>query len=239
MLKLRQLNLQLAFARAGALREDVENQRRAVENFAVEDFFEVAALRGRKIVVKNHGVHVLPPTEIREFSRLALADERGRIQRFCFLPAVAHDFAARRCGQFTKFGERIAHVRMVARFEFDADEEDPFRPRFSGFNERFQSLAEGIISRTGAFTVKNCDDVRPHPGPLPSVFATLRRDRAEAEGEGGRERGNCSPRFEQCVVQCCCTSHFKWHGIGDGNKVREIVWQRDGTLPLPGREGPG
>ena len=29
---------------------------------------------------------------------------------------------------------------------------------------------------------------RPH-GPLPSVFATLRRDRAEAEGEGGRGEG--------------------------------------------------
>ena len=67
MLKLRQLDLQLAFARAGALREDVENQRRAVENFAVENFFEVAALRRRKVVVENHRVHVLPPAEIREF----------------------------------------------------------------------------------------------------------------------------------------------------------------------------
>ena len=44
MLELRQLDLQLAFARAGALGEDVENQRRAVENLAVKDFFKVAAL---------------------------------------------------------------------------------------------------------------------------------------------------------------------------------------------------
>ena len=140
MLELRQLNLQLAFARAGALREDVENQRRAVENFAVENFFEVAALRRRKVVVENHRVHVLPPAEIREFSRLALADERGGIQRFRFLQAVADDFAAGGGGQFAEFGERIARVRMVARFEFDADEEDPFRPRVSGFNEGFQRL---------------------------------------------------------------------------------------------------
>ena len=29
---------------------------------------------------------------------------------------------------------------------------------------------------------------RPHLCPLPSVFAVLRRDRAEAKGEGGQER---------------------------------------------------
>jgi hypothetical protein len=27
---------------------------------------------------------------------------------------------------------------MVARFEFNANEENPFRPRFSGFDECFQ-----------------------------------------------------------------------------------------------------
>src|SRR5208282_545732 len=46
MLELRQFDLQLAFARPGALGEDVEDERRAVENFALEDFFEIAALRG-------------------------------------------------------------------------------------------------------------------------------------------------------------------------------------------------
>jgi len=29
---------------------------------------------------------------------------------------------------------------------------------------------------------------RPHPDLLPSVFATLRRDRAGAESEGGQEK---------------------------------------------------
>ena len=142
MLQLRQLDLELAFARPGALGEDVENQRRAVENFAVEDLFEVAALRGRKILVKNHGVHVLPPADIREFTGLALADERGGIERYHFLPTVTDDFAARGRGQFAEFSQRIARVRKVARFEFDADEENPFRPLFSGFDECFQCLAK-------------------------------------------------------------------------------------------------
>ena len=141
MLELRQFDLELAFARPGALREDVENQRRAVEDLAVKDFFEIAALRGRKVVVENHGVHVLAPAKFGEFLRLALADERGGGQRVQFLKTVADDLAAGGRGQFTEFGERIARVRAAARFEFDADEENPFGPCVSGFDERFQCFA--------------------------------------------------------------------------------------------------
>ena len=42
--------------------------------------------------------------------------------------------------------------------------------------------------------------VRPHPGPLASVFASLRRDRAEAEGEGGQERENPPPSVRESVT---------------------------------------
>jgi len=171
MLELREFDLQLAFARPGALRKDVENQRRAVENLAVEDFFEVAALRGRKVVVENHRVHVLPPAEIREFASLAGADERGGIERYHFLPAVTDDFTARRCGQFAKFGERIARGRTVAGFEFDTNEEDPFRPRFSGFDERFQRLlrikSENPPRRSCSFCSRRaCQGRRKRPATL-------------------------------------------------------------------------
>ncbi len=94
MLELRQLDLQLAFARPGALGEDVEDERRAVENLALEDFFEVAALRGRKVVVENHRVHVVAPAEVREFLRLALADERGGRERFHFLDSGVNDLSS-------------------------------------------------------------------------------------------------------------------------------------------------
>src|SRR5205823_4512817 len=45
MLQLGQLNLELAFAGASALRKDIKNEGRAVQDFAVENFLEVAALR--------------------------------------------------------------------------------------------------------------------------------------------------------------------------------------------------
>ena len=141
MLQLREFDLQLAFARAGALREDVENQRRAVQDLAVEYFLQIAALGGRKFVVENDRVHVVPPAEGGKFLRLALADERGRRGSLQLLHPVADDFAAGGGGQFAEFGERVARVHAVARFEFDANEEDPFRPRFSGFDKRFQRRA--------------------------------------------------------------------------------------------------
>ncbi len=141
MLELRQFNLQLAFARPGALGEDVEDERRAVNDFALEDFFEVAALRGRKVVVENHRVHVVAPAEVREFLGLALADERGGRQRLHFLDSGVNDLAAGGLGQFAQFGERIAKGSAVMVLAFNADEEDPFRPRVSVFNERFQLFA--------------------------------------------------------------------------------------------------
>ena len=45
------------------------------------------------------------------------------------------------CGEFGKFGQRFAHVRAVAGFEFHADEKNFFRPRLSGFDECFQLVA--------------------------------------------------------------------------------------------------
>jgi hypothetical protein len=110
------------------LREDVEDQRRAVEDFAFEDFFQVAALRGGKFVVKDDRVHVVAPAKIAPLAGLALADERGGVERDHFLHARLDDFAAGGRGEFAEFGERLMRVRAVARLELDADEKNPFRP---------------------------------------------------------------------------------------------------------------
>jgi hypothetical protein len=52
---------------------------------------------------------------------------------------------------------------------------------------------------------------RPHPGLPPSVFAALRRDRAEAKGEGGQEKVNRSPssfQFTASGVRTTCSQIF-------------------------------
>ena len=104
MLKLGQFNLQLAFARAGALGEDVQDERRAVEDLALEDLFQVAALGGRQFVIENHGVDVLLAAGGGEFIRLAAADERSRGGHVELLRAAADDVAAGRRGQLAQFG---------------------------------------------------------------------------------------------------------------------------------------
>jgi hypothetical protein len=58
----------------------------------------------RQVVVENHRVHVLAVAEIGEFVRLAFADERGGIERFHLLQAVADNFAAGGGGQFAELG---------------------------------------------------------------------------------------------------------------------------------------
>src|SRR5437016_5759664 len=89
MLQLSQLNLQLALARPGALRKYVENQRGAIENLAIEDLLEVAALRGRKFFVENDRVHVRPAAMQGKFISLAFADESTGARRGHFLHPVA------------------------------------------------------------------------------------------------------------------------------------------------------
>src|SRR5580765_6309834 len=75
MLQLRQLNLKFAFTGPRALGENIQDERGAVEHLAVEDFFQVAALGGRKLVIENDGIDVGAATILGELVRLTFADE--------------------------------------------------------------------------------------------------------------------------------------------------------------------
>ena len=74
MLQLRQLDLHLAFARAGALREDVEYERRAVEDFAVEYLLQIAALCRGELVIEDDRIYIGPLAVLGKLLRLAFAD---------------------------------------------------------------------------------------------------------------------------------------------------------------------
>ena len=53
VVQLRQLHLQLAFARAGAAGEDIEDQLRAVEDLDIERLLQIALLGGRQFAVED------------------------------------------------------------------------------------------------------------------------------------------------------------------------------------------
>jgi hypothetical protein len=75
------------------------------------------------------------------------------------LNSVADNFRAGGLREFGKFREQFAHVRAVARFDFRADEKNPFGSRISGFDECFQYFCAGstyLNSRRKATAQKLC-----------------------------------------------------------------------------------
>jgi hypothetical protein len=53
---LRQLDLELGLAGLGSCGEDVENQLATVEDFGLDNFFKLANLAGREVVVEDYDV---------------------------------------------------------------------------------------------------------------------------------------------------------------------------------------
>ena len=72
--QLRELDLHHALLARRVLGEDVEDQRDAVDDVAVEQLLEVALLRGRQLVVEHHDVDVERLAELAQLLGLALAD---------------------------------------------------------------------------------------------------------------------------------------------------------------------
>jgi hypothetical protein len=103
MLQLRQFNLQLSFFRSGALRENVEDQRRPIQDFAVKYPLQIAALSRRKFVIKDDGVDVRAAAMLGEFIRLAFANESRSAGRSHPLQTIPDDLSSGSGGQFGKF----------------------------------------------------------------------------------------------------------------------------------------
>ena len=139
VLKLGQLDLELAFPGLGALRENVEDQRCAVEDFAVEELLEGPALRGGEFVVKDDGIHIRFPAVFRKFVRLAFSNESGGARGCELLHAVADDLGARAGGELCKFFDGF-RVVVFAAFNFNAYQKDPLGLSVACLNQCFQSI---------------------------------------------------------------------------------------------------
>ena len=78
--QLRQLHLPLAFARARAAREDVENELRAIDDLPLELSSSCRSCAGSELVVEDHDIHAgLGAGRARALATLPRADEGGRI----------------------------------------------------------------------------------------------------------------------------------------------------------------
>ena len=114
ILQLRELDLQLAFARPRAPREDVENELRAVDDLAADLVFDLPQLRGRQLVVEDDEVGARFGARGGERLDLAGAEKRRRIGLRPLLQNAQHDLGAGRLRQSGRARRAIAPPRAAA-----------------------------------------------------------------------------------------------------------------------------
>ena len=124
--QLRDLDLQLAFEGARALRENIENQLASIDDAEVQFLFEVARLRRTQGVIENRECRAGLFRAVANLGSLALPDERVRIGRLEFLADGIGNLGAGGLGQSFEFGERFFGRNFVARSEFDTDQDGAF-----------------------------------------------------------------------------------------------------------------
>jgi hypothetical protein len=108
IIKLRQLDLELAFAAPRMARKNVENQLGAVNNAAVEAPLEIALLYGREIAVENDQGDLVGLSFRANLVQFSAAHESRRVHRIAHLQDAAGHYGACATRQFGELGERLA-----------------------------------------------------------------------------------------------------------------------------------
>lgn len=93
-------HLQATLFRGGMQRENVEDERRSVNDLHIfrHRFFKIALLRRRKLIVKNHDISRIRMTHFGDFFRLARTDKRARVRYLKLLVGGRYHFSTRRVG---------------------------------------------------------------------------------------------------------------------------------------------
>ena len=101
-------HLQAALLAGGMQREDIEDERRAVDDLHVlaHHLLEVRLLGGRELVVEHHEVGRVGACQLGYLLGLARADERARVRRVELLRGDGRNVGARRVHEALELGER-------------------------------------------------------------------------------------------------------------------------------------
>ena len=147
MIELSELHLQLAYAAAGALREDVEDQRRAVEDPAIERLLEIALLGGRERRVEDHETGVGGRSQGLDLLDLAAADIAGRIRSVATHTGKAHGFDT---GGDHQLLQLLDGIGIVASSQRDADKKRASRMLGAlGLDLKDAQVSDSVARLTG------------------------------------------------------------------------------------------
>ena len=120
MAQLRQLDFELAFETARALREDVEDESVAVEDSAARELLEIAFLAGRERVIHQNHVGFAGLGRLLQLFRLAAAYEETRLGP---LTAARYGSDRLRAGRDRKLRELLEIFRIDLGAETDAHQQ--------------------------------------------------------------------------------------------------------------------
>ncbi len=121
--ELGELDLDLALARAGALREDVHDQLSPVDDAAPGELLEILHLGGAELVVEDNEFCLFPRAERAQLVRLALADVVRRVRRVEFLHECARHLGPGRQRQLAELGEVVLDLPPACLPRLEADED--------------------------------------------------------------------------------------------------------------------
>src|SRR5690606_29886893 len=123
VLQLRELDLGLALGALGVLREDVEDQRRAVDDLDVDGLLQGDQLAGRELAVADHRVGAERLDDVLELADLAGADEGARVGPNAALDEAVDDLGPGGLGQRGELGHGVLGL-LGGALGPDADQDD-------------------------------------------------------------------------------------------------------------------
>ena len=120
VLKLRQFDLELAFAGAGVAGKDVKNELGAIDDATVEFVFEITKLGGRQLVVEDESSGIGHFCGGSDLFDLATADQGCCVGAVAALEHFSNHHCASALGELAQLGERLFGIEgdgMVVGFQ--------------------------------------------------------------------------------------------------------------------------
>src|SRR5207248_2865420 len=226
--QLGELDLQLAFARAGATGEDVEDQLRAIDDLAAHLFLDVAKLRRRQLVVEDDDVDVELRRRGGQRLDFAGAEKGGRIRFRPLLHEPQHHRRTGRLGEPGQLVERSLRLEASRVAGNQPDERRPLRPRHPRCRHRsisFHAIAPARINRGSVVVASTIVDGAP-PGVFPvSINKSIRSPSVRSTSSGS--------------AVACCPLMFALVAVTGRPARRQIspatscAGTRTATVPLP------
>jgi hypothetical protein len=173
VLELGQLDLQLAFVRPRALREDVEDQPRAVDDAALGEFLEIALLDRAQGVVDQDQVGIERLLLRLQLVGLAGADEITRIRPLDASAQRTNDTGAGRTRQLAEFLQR-ERIVLARRLRLQQQRALAFS---RSFEQRKSPSSESVWMRPGTADSSAAPDRAASPRSGPFVGRRVNRRR--------------------------------------------------------------